>query len=95
MSDDQGADLGRMIVRVERAMRATGGIARVHVHRWGDGSAHFHMWFFGRPVGATHLRGSGLLMWNEILPAMPEEKWNAKLCVIARELATGGGSAQI
>ena len=59
-------ELGPMIRRVERAIRSTGSISHVHVHRWGDGSAHFHMWFFGRPHGASHLLGMGMSMWAEI-----------------------------
>src|SRR5262249_14751243 len=34
--EDRGAALGRMVVRLERAIRAVGGIGRVHVNRWGD-----------------------------------------------------------
>jgi diadenosine tetraphosphate (Ap4A) HIT family hydrolase len=93
LSDEEAAGLGRMIVRIERAIRATGDIGRVHVHRWGDGSAHFHMWFFGRPKGATHLLGFGMSMWADILPPMPEADWNEKMRVIAQDLATGGGTA--
>ena len=86
-------ELGPMIRRVERAIRSTGSISRVHVHRWGDGSAHFHMWFFGRPHGASHLLGMGMSMWAEILPPMTREEWDTCMDAIARDLATDGGRA--
>jgi hypothetical protein len=89
----RAAELGTMIVRLERAIRSTGDIARVHIHRWGDGSAHFHMWFFGRPTGALHLLGLGTTMWTEILPAMPRDEWDACMRAIARDLARDGGHA--
>ena len=43
-------ELGPLIVRVERAVDAVGEIGRVHVGRWGDGSAHLHFWFIARPA---------------------------------------------
>ena len=43
------AELGPLLVRIERAVASVGGIGRVHVCRWGDGGAHFHVWFIARP----------------------------------------------
>jgi hypothetical protein len=54
------AELGVMTVRMERAIRSLDGVARVHVNRWGDGSAHLHMWFLARPYGRLQLRGTFL-----------------------------------
>ena len=45
------AELGVLTVRLERAIRSLDGVARVHVNRWGDGSAHLHVWFLARPTG--------------------------------------------
>ena len=59
----------------------------MHVHRWGDGSAHFHMWFFGRPFGASHLLGMGMAMWADILPPMARDEWDTCMDAIARSLA--------
>ena len=87
------AELGPMIVRLERAIRSTGDIARVHIHRWGDGSAHFHLWFFGRPNGALHLLGMGTTMWSEVLPAMARDEWDECMRKIAQDLARDGGHA--
>jgi hypothetical protein len=84
-------ELGTMIVRLEGAIRSVDGIARVHFHRWGDGSAHFHMWFFGRPAGSVHLLGMGMTMWAEILPPMEREVWDGCMSRIADDLVRGGG----
>jgi diadenosine tetraphosphate (Ap4A) HIT family hydrolase len=45
------ADFGRVTARVERAILSLGDVARVHLYRWGDGGAHFHVWFLPRRVG--------------------------------------------
>ena len=65
------AELGVMTVRLERAIRSLDGVARVHVNRWGDGSAHLHMWFLARPYGRLQLRGTFLSLWDDILPPDP------------------------
>ena len=87
------AELGVMTVRLERAIRSLDGVARVHVNRWGDGAAHLHLWFLARPYGALQLRGSFLLLWNDILPPVPEDAWNENLALVAAWLAEFGGRA--
>lgn len=95
LPDELAAGLGRLTVRVERAIRTVGDIERVHVGRWGDGSAHLHVWFFGRPTGLNQLRGSFAAIWDDILPPVPEAEWRADLAVVARHLAAGGGVAHV
>jgi hypothetical protein len=85
------AELGVMTVRLERAIRSLDGVARVHVNRWGDGSAHLHLWFLARPTGQLQLRGSFLSLWNDILPAVPEAQWRENLALVAAWLAEFGG----
>lgn len=92
---DRAAELGQMIVRLDRAIQAVGGIGRVHVNRWGDGGSHFHMWFYGRPRGDTQMLGFCLAMWADIVPATPKEEWNRNLAIVAKELAKGGGKAML
>lgn len=87
------AELGVMTVRLERAIRSIDGVARVHVNRWGDGSAHLHLWFYARPHGRLQLRGSFLSMWNDILPPVNESTWKENLALIAAWLAEFGGRA--
>jgi diadenosine tetraphosphate (Ap4A) HIT family hydrolase len=67
LSPDLLASLGPTIARVEAAVLSIGDVGRVHVARWGDGSGHFHLWFLPRPLGALHMRGSGLIPWIEAL----------------------------
>jgi hypothetical protein len=87
LPDGMAAQLGRLIVRVERAVRSVGEIGRVHVCRWGDGSEHFHVWFMARPARLPQLIGSFAAIWDDILPPTPEDVWRANLDVVARELA--------
>ncbi|WP_240032905.1 hypothetical protein [Micromonospora globbae] len=85
------AELGVMTVRLERAIRSLDGVARVHVNRWGDGSAHLHLWFLARPYGQLQLRGTFLSLWDSILPPIPEAKWRENLALVAAWLAEFGG----
>lgn len=85
------AELGVMTVRLERAVRSLDGVARVHVNRWGDGSAHLHLWFLARPLGRLQLRGSFLSLWDDILPPVDEATWKENLAMIAAWLAEFGG----
>jgi hypothetical protein len=87
------AELGVMTVRLERAIRSLDGVARVHVNRWGDGAAHMHMWFLARPAGRLQLRGTFLSLWDDILPAIPEQQWRENLALVAAWLAEFGGTA--
>ncbi len=94
MTPELLADLGPMTARVERALHATGDVARVHVNRWGDGGAHFHLWFMPRPAGALQLRGSMLPMWLDLLPDVDEAEARDRLLAIGAVLAADGGTAQ-
>ena len=85
------AELGPLIVRVERAVDAVGHIGRVHVGRWGDGSAHLHWWFIARPARMPQLRTSSAAIWDDILPPLPEDLWRANLAAVAGAMAAGGG----
>ncbi|MEV0805419.1 hypothetical protein [Micromonospora sp. NPDC050200] len=85
------AELGVMTVRLERAIRSLDGVGRVHVNRWGDGSAHLHMWFLARPYGRLQLRGTFLSLWDSILPPISESQWRENLAMVAAWLAEFGG----
>jgi len=87
------AELGVMTVRLERAIRSLDGVARVHVNRWGDGSAHLHLWFLARPYGRLQLRGTFLSLWDDILPVISEPQWRENLALVAAWLAEFGGQA--
>lgn len=79
LPDELIDSMGRMIWRVERALASLGGIARVHMARWGDGGEHLHLWFFPRPEGFVQGRGTFLTLWDELLPPRPEQEWKATL----------------
>jgi hypothetical protein len=61
------------------------------VNRWGDGSAHLHLWFLARPYGRLQLRGTFLSLWDDILPEIPEHQWRDNLALVAAWLAEFGG----
>jgi diadenosine tetraphosphate (Ap4A) HIT family hydrolase len=86
LSEELAAELGRLIVRVERAVRQVGEIGRVHVCRWGDGSEHFHVWFMGRPARLPQLIGSFAAIWDDILPPTPEDVRSENLAAVAQAL---------
>jgi diadenosine tetraphosphate (Ap4A) HIT family hydrolase len=87
LDDELAAELGPLIVRIERAVRSVGEIGRVHVCRWGDGSEHFHVWFMARPARLQQLIGSFAAIWDDILPPTPEDVWRENLALVARALA--------
>ncbi|MBA3366315.1 MAG: hypothetical protein H0U03_11115 [Actinobacteria bacterium] len=93
--DELAGELGRLIVRVERAVRRVGDIGRVHVGRWGDGGAHLHVWFMGRPARLLQLRGSFAAIWDDIIPPASEAVWRGSLGIVARALAESDGISHV
>lgn len=93
LPDPLAAELGVMTVRIERAVRSLESVGRVHVSRWGDGSAHLHVWFLARPYGRLQLRGTFLSLWDDILPPIPERQWRENLALVASWLAEFDGQA--
>lgn len=91
LPDDLARELGPMLIRVEAAVREVGHIGRVHIGRWGDGSAHLHWWFLARPERLPQLRGSFAAIWDDILPPLPDNIWRGNLDIVAAALARDGG----
>jgi diadenosine tetraphosphate (Ap4A) HIT family hydrolase len=87
LPDELAAELGVLLARVERAIRAVGEIGRVHVCRWGDGSEHLHWWFLARPARVPQLVGSFAAIWDDVLPPVPEDIWRANLAALAEALS--------
>ena len=79
LPEDLARDQGLMLGRVERAVLAVGGIARVHIGRWGEGAEHLHWWFIARPEGFGQLRSSFAEIWDEVLPPTPDDVWKENL----------------
>jgi hypothetical protein len=86
LPDDLAREQGAMLGRVERAVLSVGGIARVHIGRWGEGSEHLHWWFLGRPQGFGQLRSSMAEIWDDVLPPTPPAVWEANLARVAAAL---------
>jgi len=86
LPDELAAEIGVLLCRVEREIRALGNIGRVHVCRWGDGGEHLHWWFLARPSRVPQLLGSFAAIWDDILPPVPEKLWRADLGRLATAL---------
>ncbi len=91
LSDELAAELGVLQVHLARAVEALANIARCHVLRIGDGGAHLHVFFFARPADVPQLRGSFLLVWDDLLPPTPAEHVRADAEAVARALAASYG----
>ncbi|MCU1590880.1 MAG: hypothetical protein JWP11_2136 [Frankiales bacterium] len=83
LDEAMAAEMGVLLVRLERAVRGLPGIGRVHINRWGDGGAHLHLFAIGRPAGLMQLRGSNLALWDDLLPPLPEHVYAADLATVA------------
>lgn len=94
IDDDLASEFGRISNRLVRIIEGLPGIGRVHVNRWGDGSAHFHVWFFARPAGFAQIKGSYAVEWDDILPPVDAAVRKADLHAVATKLANWGGHAR-
>jgi diadenosine tetraphosphate (Ap4A) HIT family hydrolase len=74
MPPEAAATFGAVCGRVEKAVLALGDVGRVHLYRWGDGGAHFHVWFVPRPLGRLDMSGHALMAWEDVLPPANEEQ---------------------
>jgi diadenosine tetraphosphate (Ap4A) HIT family hydrolase len=83
LPDELAADFGGLVARVERAILSLGDVGRVHLYRWGDGGAHFHVWLMPRPLGMLEASGMMLPLWEDVLPNLPDED----LAAAARRVA--------
>ena len=89
MPPSLAASFGVMIQRVALAIGRIPGVGRVHFSRWGDGGEHFHLWFLARPLGMMQMRGAMLAVWDDILPRVPDEEFQANVGIVAEALNAG------
>lgn len=98
LTPEEAASFGALCQKVSQALLARpagdvgfgdGQVGRVHMHFWGDGSEHFHVWFFPRPLGYLDLRGSYLVEWEELLPAASDAELLAGAADLRTRLAQG------
>lgn len=80
------AEMGRLVVEVAAALEALPSVARAQLLRFGDGGAHLHLMFLGRPRRILQLRGSPLLDWEENLPLVPTDVHRANAAYVGRRL---------
>lgn len=87
------ATLGPLLQRLSAAVKQVPGVARTHFSRWGDGSAHLHVWALARPLGMMQGRGPMLAFWDDVLPALPPDLADEHCTIVAEAMAAGGGAA--
>ena len=64
--------------------------------RWfppNGGGAHLHVFFIARPEGFAQLRGTCLAIWDDLLPATPQEVAAHDARAVAVAVATSHGGA--
>ena len=93
LNDDLAAEMGVRLIRIERALGAIQGVARVHVYKWGDGGAHLHIFVVARPLGMMQLRGMYLTAWLYALPPLSPGLWAAIRTHVSASLT--GRSGQV
>lgn len=89
LDEDMAGELGRLVVRVERALGRVHGVGRVHVYRYGDGLVHLHVWFMARPAGMLQLKGFTLPIWGQLMPPLPGSMGEEIVASVAAALAAG------
>jgi diadenosine tetraphosphate (Ap4A) HIT family hydrolase len=91
LPDALAAELGVLITHIGRHVEALPNIARAHVYRIGDGGAHLHVWFFARPEGQVQLRGSWMVIWDDLLPEYPADVAEADAAIVLDALLASYG----
>src|SRR4051794_9554561 len=91
LTDDLAAQLGVLSSHIARHIESLPHISRCHVYRIGDGAAHLHVWFFARPAGQVQLRGSWLVVWDDLLPEYPATTAEADAATVGDALVGSYG----
>jgi diadenosine tetraphosphate (Ap4A) HIT family hydrolase len=91
LPDELARELGVLTTHIARHIQALPHISRAHVYRIGDGGAHLHVWFFGRPEGQAQLYGSWMVIWDDLLPEYPTEVAEADAARVADALIASYG----
>ena len=58
LDERHAADLGPLLLRIQRAVATIPGVGNVHIGRWGEGFEHCHIWFMARAARMEQLRSS-------------------------------------
>ncbi|HYH72094.1 MAG TPA: hypothetical protein VD764_02675 [Nocardioides sp.] len=86
---DEAADeeLGRLVARTYRALRALPGVGNVQVCKWENGGGHLSVNVLARPLGVLELRGSNLPVWADMLPDIPQDEYDQRAEAVRAALA--------
>jgi hypothetical protein len=84
--DGLAGEMGRLVVAVAAAMEELPSVGRAQLYRFGDGGAHLHLMFLGRPRRILQFRGSPLLDWEENLPVVPVDVHRANAAHVGQRL---------
>jgi hypothetical protein len=88
------AEMGVLVAAISAGVERVPSVGRVQLAKYGDGGAHLHLFFFGRPTRILQFRGSPLIDWEENLPRVPLAVLQANARVVADHLVdTVGGEA--
>ena len=79
LGDELLAEMGIMLARVERAVLAVECVERVHILRYGEGSAHLRWWFMARQTGVRQTASGFAMIWDDVLPPTPEDVHRASI----------------
>jgi hypothetical protein len=90
---DLAAEMGVLTVAIAAAVESLPSVGRCHLGRYGDGGAHLHPFFFGRPARMLQLRGSCVLDWEENLPDVPEDVRRANAAHVGHRLVERHGGS--
>jgi diadenosine tetraphosphate (Ap4A) HIT family hydrolase len=88
---DLAAEMGQLVVAVADAVEHVPSVGRAQLAKYGDGGAHLHLLFLGRPARILQFRGSPLLDWEENLPRVPLQVLQANARIVAERLVVHVG----
>jgi diadenosine tetraphosphate (Ap4A) HIT family hydrolase len=89
LPDECLTTFGSVVAKVERALLTLDDVGRVHLYRWGDGGAHFHVWLLPRPLGRLDMMGMMLPLWEDVMSPAPAED----IAAVGRRIAAAMNAA--
>jgi hypothetical protein len=91
LPSDLAAEMGQLVVAVSDGVEHVPSVGRAQVAKYGDGGAHLHLLFLGRPARMLQFRGSPLVDWEENLPRVPLDVLRANARVVAERMVVHVG----
>ena len=93
LPDELAAELGVLMNHLTAAIEAQEFVGRAHINRWGDGGAHLHYWFMGRPAGQLQMRGSFGIVWADLGQPLPQHVLEANHRMVLMNFVARAGGA--